>query len=160
MDKDTIISSLIGLAGACGNNPKTALTDSLVIRALSFPLISPEADSRAVENLVEEIHAEKFTISPGCAQCTAPCGNTSDYDMDRLYTAEGAIRTLKLALLSRLEEIAAHEYKKQQAGEVISIHSDFFYKALSYISFDFEEERPLRELLDKAEQIKQQQQEE
>lgn len=48
MKEDKIISALIGLVGACSNNPKTAGTDSLVIKALAFPLLCPEYDDKAL----------------------------------------------------------------------------------------------------------------
>lgn len=44
MVEDKVISALIGLAGACNNNPKKADTDSLIIKALAFPLICLEYD--------------------------------------------------------------------------------------------------------------------
>lgn len=44
MDEKGIISALIGLTGACNNNPKTENTDHVVIKALAFPVVWPEAD--------------------------------------------------------------------------------------------------------------------
>ena len=38
MEKNKIISALIGLIGACNNNPKTENTDRIVIKALAFPM--------------------------------------------------------------------------------------------------------------------------
>lgn len=68
MREDRIISALIGLVGACGNNPKTADTDSLIIRALAFPLLCPEYDDRALREIVDGIYAEKkFRGSRLCA---------------------------------------------------------------------------------------------
>lgn len=150
MREDKIISALIGLIGACSSNPKTANTDALVIKALAFPLVFPEFDDRALEELIQEIYSEKFTIAPGCAQCAAPCGNTSDYDMNRIYQAEDNIRTLKLQILSQLQKIAFQAYSGAKAG----IDSNFFYRALSYLSYDMEE-KPLRELFAEAETINQ-----
>ena len=69
---EAVISALIGLAGACNNNPKTLRTDRVLLRALAG-----ELDAEAVR-------AEKFAVAPDCAVCANPCGNTSDYDMDRL----------------------------------------------------------------------------
>ena len=85
MDGDRIISVLVGLAGACGNNPKTPDTDSLIMRALAFPVLCPEADEEGLAEVVDGLYAEKHAIAPGCAECAFPCGNTSDYDMGRIY---------------------------------------------------------------------------
>lgn len=96
MREDIIISALVGLAGACSSNPKTADTDSLVIKALAFPLLHPGYDDKALREIVDDIHSEKNSVAPGCAMCTAPCGNTSDYDMRRIYEADDGIRRAKL----------------------------------------------------------------
>lgn len=140
MKEDKIISALIGLVGACNNNPKTENTDTLVIKALAFPLVQPEADDEVLQALIEEIYAEKYTIAPGCAACQTPCGNTSDYDMDRIYGAEADIRELKLGILSALKALAADLYSRQKLDMLSAECIDHFYKALVYISFDMERE--------------------
>lgn len=64
MREDRIISALIGLVGACSNNPKTAETDRLLIRALAFPLLRPEYDDEALREIVDEIYSEKNSVAP------------------------------------------------------------------------------------------------
>lgn len=102
MREDKIISALIGLAGACNNNPKTAITDSLVIKAMAFPSLCSEYDDKAFHEIVDDIHSEKNSVAPDCAVCTAPCGNTSDYDMCCIYEADDIIRTVKLKILHKI----------------------------------------------------------
>ena len=136
MTEDKIISALIGLVRACNNNPKTADTDSLVIKALAFPLLCPEYDDKSLCEIVDEIYAEKNLVAPGCAVCTAPCGNTSDFDMHRIYEADDVIRKVKLRILERLQELAAYACRSRES-EMIDM--DFFYKALSYVSYDIGE---------------------
>ena len=152
MREDRIISALIGLVGACSNNPKTANTDILVIRALAFPLICPEYDDRALQEIVNDIYSEKYSIAPGCAACTAPCGNTSDYDMCRIYGADDGIRNVKLQILEKLQKLAAYVCCNHESGRIPDTDTGFFYKALSYVSYDMEE-AALRGLLDEAEKI-------
>ena len=84
MKKDRIISALIGLIGACNNNPKTENTDYVVIKALAFSPEPSETSNKTLQALIEEIHTEKYAVAPGCAACQTPCGNTSDYDMNRI----------------------------------------------------------------------------
>lgn len=79
------------MVGACSNNLKTAGTDSLVIKALAFPLLCPEYDGKALREIVDDIRIP--------------------------YT-----------------------------------DSEFFYNALSYVSYDMDE-AGLLELLDEAEKI-------
>ena len=136
MEENKIIGALIGLVGACNNNPKTENTDQVIIKALAFSLVQPETDAETIQALIEEIYAEKYTVAPGCATCQTPCGNTSDYDMDRIYNAEADIRNLKLKILSALKKLAAELYSEQKLNMLSEETVEFFYKALSYISFD------------------------
>lgn len=139
MREDRIISALIGLVGACNNNPKTADTDSLVIKALAFPLLCPEYDDKALQEMINDIYSEKNSIAPGCAACMAPCGNTSDYDMRRIYEADDAIRKVKLQILEKIQKLAAYICNNQEKGIIPYTDIGFFYKALSYISYDMDE---------------------
>lgn len=152
MREDRIISALIGLVGACNNNPKTAGTDKLVIKALAFPLIYPEYGDRELQGIVNDIYAEKNSIAPGCAACASPCGNTSDYDMRRIYEADDAIRTVKLRILEKIQKLAAYVCRNRESEIIPYTDNGFFYKALSYISYDMDEAVLLR-LLEEIENI-------
>ena len=136
MEEDKIISALIGLVGACNNNPKTEKTDLLVIKALAFPALWPKVDNETIRTLIEEIYTEKYTVAPGCAACQMPCGNTSDYDMNRIYDAEANLRELKFKILSALKDLAADIYSGNKMDALSEKSVDFFYKALVYISLD------------------------
>ena len=140
MEDNKIISALVGLVGACSNNPKTENTDDILIKTLAFPRTLPEADDETLQALIEEIHTEKYTVSPGCAACQTPCGNTSDYDMNRIYDAETDIRELKLKMISALEELAADIYRCQKMHSLSAESMEIFYKVLAYISFDMEKD--------------------
>ena len=150
MGEDRIISALIGLVGACGSNPKTPNTDRVVIKALALPVCRPDLSQRELEAMVEEIHAEKNAVSPGCAACAMPCGNTSDYDMERLYQAKSQVRRLKLEILSQLRQLAVKSGGGAAAGE--EADAEFFYKALAWVSCDLSEEQ-LLELLDETRRL-------
>ncbi|MDE5598475.1 MAG: hypothetical protein K2J04_11695 [Lachnospiraceae bacterium] len=139
MREDRIISALIGLVGACNNNPKTDGTDNLVIKALAFPLLYPEHDEKALRQMIDDIYSEKNSVAPGCATCAAPCGNTSDYDMRRIYEADDAIRKVKLQILEKIQQLAAYICHNQESGIIPYTDSGVFYKALSYISYDMDE---------------------
>lgn len=153
MREDIIISVLIGLVGACNNNPKTDDTDRLLIKALAFPVLCPNAADGGLSKMIDELYLEKNTVAPGCANCASPCGNTSDYDMRRIYEAEDEIRSVKLQIISRLQNLAAYIYQSWEAEEKPEIDCGLFYKALSYISFDMEKEL-LQKLLKEIEDIK------
>ena len=141
MEENKIISALIGLVGACNNNPKTENTDRAVIKALAFTRARSEVcevSNETIQALIEEIHTEKYTVAPGCAACQTPCGNTSDYDMNRIYEAEMELRDLKLEILSAVEELAADIYSRKRVDALSAEFMEFFYKTLLYISFDME----------------------
>ena len=131
MPDDRIVSALVGLAGACNNNAKTENTDALVIKALSIP--NDGSCEAGIRDTAEEIRNEKFAVAPGCAICAAPCGNTSDYDMTRLYRAEPEIREAKQSLLAGLAELAG-KLKKDRSRDPEAVK--FLYKGLSYIGYD------------------------
>lgn len=153
MRDEKIISALIGLVGACNQNPKTEHTDGLVIKALASPLIGSEATEEDMLKMVDEIHSEKNAVAPGCAVCTAPCGNTSDYDMKLIYMADEEIRDLKIRILEELRGFALYEYNSRQTEGKSKIDATVFYKALSYISYDMEKES-FAALLREMEKIK------
>lgn len=154
--EDKIISALIGLVGACSSNPKTPHTDSVVLRALAFPVLRPEPDSESISRMLNDIYLEKNAVAPGCATCLSPCGNTSDYDMNRIYRADEEIRDLKMQILSKCRTLAAqacHSMESEENSEAKpAADYEFFYRALSLISYDIEKEQ-LRELLEEAENM-------
>lgn len=147
MGEDRIMSVLVGLAGACSNNPKTPDTDDLILKALAFPVLYPEADEESLARVIDRLYAEKNVISPGCAECAFPCGNTSDYDMDRIYGAGDEIREAKLQIISRLQNLAAYVCRCREQGQDMEMDAGFLYKAICYIGLDLEKE-PLQELLE------------
>lgn len=159
MEENRIISALIGLIGACNNNPRTENTDHIVIKALAFPLDQSEACNETIQALIEEIHTEKYIVAPGCSACQTPCGNTSDYDMNRIYEAETEIRDLKLEILSAVEELAADIHSRKKVDALSAESMDFFYKTLVYISLDMEKNGLLvfrNEVQDTIEEIRRQ----
>ena len=113
MIHDRILSALMGLVGACSNSSPTPDTRNLLIQALSFPANHP--DAAAAEGMVKRIQAEKYRISPNCATCTAPCGNTSDYDTNLLYQAEEPLRSLRFALLDELQAVARRDRPRNRS---------------------------------------------
>lgn len=138
MQEDKIINALVGLVGACNNNPKTENTDHVVIKTLAFPSAYQETNDETLPALIEEIYAEKYTVAPGCATCQTPCGNTSDYDMNRIYEAGTDIRDLKLKMIAALRELAADVYRHQKPDALSADSMEIFYKILAYISYDME----------------------
>jgi hydroxylamine reductase len=116
--EEQIFGALIGLAGAATQNGKTEATDEVVRGALT---------AAPSEAMIEQIHAEKFRISPNCATCAQPCGNTSDYDMSRIEAAAAEVKGRKQAIMRELQTLAA-----RTTGAL----PDRVYRALCYLSYD------------------------
>ena len=141
-----VLSALIGLCGAVSNNGKTENTDRVVLEAIL---------SQEPEKAVRRIHEEKYKISPDCASCPTPCGNTSDGGLSRWNEAPEHIRRLKEEVMAGLERMAEARAKsmtenlcRTQEPEVPEV----VYRAISwlgYVSLNFElGEETGRELLE------------
>ena len=125
MQGDSIISALIGLVGAVSNNGKTEQTDRVIREAF---LCLKDAGSE--EEMVQKIHAEKFSIAPDCATCLNPCGNTSDYDMAQFYAADAKVISAKRDLV---------ETVCKKLGSSENVPEDV-YQGIAYLGYDLEPE--------------------
>ena len=127
MHGKNIISSLIGLTGAVSNNGKKEDTDAVVLKALlNISSENPDEDAGMEEQ--EKIIEAKFRISPDCRVCKKPCGNTSDYDMEKFDRCPEEIKAVKLGIIDALHEYALSH---QDAAEV----PDEVYRGIAYLGF-------------------------
>ena len=126
MQGEQIISALIGLVGAVSNNGKTEQTDGVIRKAFS-----QIRNGGNEQEIVEAVHREKFAISPDCVACKNPCGNTSDYDMDRFHEASESIQNRKLELIKSIGD-----YLELVQGEKLP---DLIYQGIAYLGYDLEE---------------------
>lgn len=124
------LSALIGLAGAVSNNGKTDDTDAIVREALL---------RMHKEDLSQRIREEKFRISPNCATCSAPCGNTSDYPMAKFAGWSTDQRAIREQVIGELQRISAVE------GDTLP---EIVYRAIAYIGYDLEDDAYQRLLED------------
>lgn len=152
--QDLLTGALIGLVKACGTNPKTENTDAIVVEGLA--MTSPDFPGEVIElelaSFIAKVRDEKYTVSPGCRFCAAPCGNTSDFDMKEI-AGEEKENEMKRELLALIRVLAVKIWKESGrgtagndgAGEAnctcaLAAEPEqlfFFYKALSIISYDF-----------------------
>lgn len=100
--RDSLLGALIGLANAISGNEE--MTDSGTISLICEAI---HADTE-IDAMIERVRTEKFRIAPGCAACKHPCGRTSDFDMELLYTEPEDTRNLKLRILEKLRDMAAN----------------------------------------------------
>lgn len=123
-----VLSALIGLMGAINNHGKTETTDEVIRRALLG-----EAD----DNAVSEIHSEKNKISPDCATCKTPCGNTSDYPMEAYDEWPDEIRRLKEQIMDEILRVVENTNIGYSLPDVV-------LKGIAYIGYDLGTESYLR----------------
>lgn len=104
-ERDRLLGALIGLSHTIVNEPKTEDTDRVLTSGLRLAS-DPDAGLDALRRMTAIVREEKHRVAPNCATCAMPCGNTSDYDMSRLWNAPEDIRTLKLRILNSLFRLA------------------------------------------------------
>ncbi len=131
--KDILLGALMGLTRAIEGNEDlvTPETRDLIAEGLRSAAPEREISADALQELVDRVHREKFRIVPSCEFCASPCGNTSDYDMARLYAAPAEVRRVKEELLGGLFALAEHPAPDAAA---------FFCQVLSNLTYDMEAE--------------------
>lgn len=134
--QDELTGALIGLAKTCGNNPKTADTDRVIIEGLFTTLTNVSFNEETIRVMIERVEEEKSRIAPGCGTCVAKCGNTDNYDMEQIWNADEDIRSLKSLLLFGIRGVAAYAYHAMVFGYQSEEVNFFLYKALATLSMD------------------------
>lgn len=134
--QDELTGALIGLAKTCGNNPKTADTDRVIIEGLFTTLTNVSFNEETIRVMIERVEEEKSRIVPGCGTCVAKCGNTDNYDMEQIWNADEDIRSLKSLLLFGIRGVAAYAYHAMVLGYQSEEVNFFLYKALATLSMD------------------------
>lgn len=127
--RDELTGALIGLARTCASHPRTQSTDAALTAALRACALSD--DEATLQAHIDRIHAEKAAAAPDCATCMARCGNTDDYDMCALWTAEPDVRAAKALVLFSLRGMAA---RLSDSPDEPCLR--FLYDALALLGYD------------------------
>ena len=150
--QDELTGALIGLAHAADENaPLSDSTWKLMVEGLFATLTNVSFDDKAIAELTDRVHQEKARLRPDCGVCASPCGHNDDYDMNRLWNAQEDIRSLKSLILFGIRGMAAYAYHAMVLGYTDETVNSFFYKALSFISYDLETEHLLPVVLEVGE---------
>ena len=131
-----LTGSLIGLAKACKMNIRQTAVTRLLMEGLITTIADAGFDDQALSDMLLRVRREKDRIAPGCAVCKSVCGNTSDYDIKNIWAADKDIRFLKSLILFSIKGIAVYALPALVKGEQNEKINEFFYKALSIISYD------------------------
>ena len=119
MNKE-VLSALIGLVGAVNNNGKTTQTDAIVREAFL---------SNTDVMMVDKLHSEKYNISPNCETCQSPCGNTSDYPLEKYDQWSIEQSEVKEQIIDESRRIA------ENVDEGVDL-PDILYRAIAYLGYD------------------------
>lgn len=130
--QDELIGALVGLARACAANLRTPEAEALAVEVLAA---LPCAGPKQLRALLARVRAEKARVAPNCAKCASPCGNTADYDMERMRRGDPEARAAKSMLLWALSGLAARIRAGHCAGPGLR---DFLFAGLSVIANDLE----------------------
>ena len=114
--RQKLTGAVIGLARTCENNEKTENTNRVFLEALTVAG-DWSASIFDMSEMLEKVRNEKYTVSPGCVTCAAPCGNTDDYDMENLWKESEEIGAFKNTILMVICQTAAKLYHADQTEE-------------------------------------------
>ena len=103
------------LPQGCTEHRKALYQPEDVLAALAA---DPEAAESALLRMTTIVEAEKHRVAPNCAACAMPCGNTSNYDLARLWGAPAEICALKVRLLSAVCVLAGQKTTAQIQKEI------------------------------------------
>ncbi len=131
-----LTGSIIGLAKACKMNIRQTAVTRLLMEGLITTIADAGFADQALSDMLLRVRREKDRIAPGCAVCKSVCGNTSDYDINNIWAADEDIRFLKYLILSSIKGIAVYALPAMVKGDQNEKINEFFYKALSIISYD------------------------
>ena len=136
--QDELTGALIGLARATdGGMQATPEAWRLMIEGLFTTVTNVNFNEKTIRELIGRVHAEKAQLVPDCSSCAAPCGRTSDYDMNLLWGADEDIRSLKSLVLFGVRGMAAYAHHAMVLGYTDDEVNRFFAKALFAIGEDW-----------------------
>lgn len=136
--QDKLTGAMIGLAGAVDGNGEAVSehVDKLVLEGLFATITNVNFNNDSISELLQRVEEEKKKLVPNCYTCASACGKSNNYDMQKLWTANEDIRSLKSLILFGIRGMAAYAYHAAVLGYTDSDVNKFFYKALFAIGMD------------------------
>lgn len=134
--QDTLTGALIGLARATEGNDHMVSdsTAAVVVEGLYATLTN--SDNDALNALLDRADMEKRKLVPMCYECASSCGKNNNFDMQKLWTAEESIRSLKSLILFGIRSIAAYAHHAAVLGYRDDAIHQFLYKGLFAIGME------------------------
>ncbi len=136
--QDRLTGALISLSATVSevkHNPEATLS-ALTVKCLFATLTNVNFDNAALSSLLDEVHQERKNLTISCPDCYAPRNDEDDYDMQKLWTADEDIRSLKSLILFGIRGVAAYAYHAGVMGFTDDTVHRFLFKALHTIGRD------------------------
>ena len=139
--QDELTGAMIGLARAAeGGLKATEESGRLLIEGLFTTVTNVNFNDETIREMIARVQKEKDKLVPGCGTCASPCNRTEDYDMQKLWTAQEDIRSLKSLILFGVRGMAAYAYHAMVLGKRKKEVERFIHKALFAVGEDWEME--------------------
>ncbi len=124
-DQDELTGALVALGQAVQQGHATEEAREVVVTGLFATVTNVDFSDAAVRTLIDRAHAATRAISPA---------GIADYDMNRMWTANEDIRSLKSLVLFGIRGMAAYAYHARQLGYVDETVDAFFFEALAALA--------------------------
>ncbi|NLZ93245.1 MAG: hydroxylamine reductase [Firmicutes bacterium] len=131
--QDKLTGALIGLAQAAEGREPAASAHRVMLEGLFTTITNVSFDNKAIQAQIESVHREINKLVANCHDT-----NTYDYDMQKLWSAEEDIRSLKSLILFGLRGIAAYAYHALMLGYTDEDVNAFFYQGLRAVGTELE----------------------
>lgn len=127
--QDELTGALIGLARAAKGGKAAGSTYRLILEGLFSTVTNVSFDDEAIRLQIEKTLEEKKKLIAQCGGEPA-CGQSDNYDMQKLWNANEDIRSLKALILFGLRGMAAYAYHAQVLGYSDDEVNRFFCEGL------------------------------
>lgn len=136
--QDKLTGALIGLARATEGNEAfiSVTTDRVILEGLFTTITNVNFNNEIIIQLINRVEEEKKKLIPECYTCVSSCGKNNNYDMQKLWTGNEDIRSLKSMILFGIRGMAAYAYHAAVLGYTDEDVNRFFYKALFAIGME------------------------
>lgn len=135
--QDQLTGALIGLAHAQDlDHPIPDSVQQALIDGLFMTVTNVNFDADSIRRQIELTHEETRKMAPFCGSCANPCGRNEDYDMNRIWTDNEDIRSLKSLILFGLRGMSAYAHHALMLGYEDPDVTHFFAEGLARIGED------------------------
>ncbi|MGL4789986.1 MAG: hydroxylamine reductase [Anaerotignaceae bacterium] len=125
--QDDLTSALIGLARAVREKEATKFSDELMMKGLFTTVTNVSFNDETLNKLISEVNGEKEKI----------CSGAKNYNVQKIWSDNEDIRSLKSLILFGLRGIAAYAYHAFALGVIDKKVADFFYEGMAALGEDW-----------------------